>query len=402
MRVFKACLLIVKRHAVTMVICFSIFLLISVVVTAFSTEGGNADFSETRPNVTLINRDGETPLLRGLRDYLLTHSEEVLLADEKEALQDATFYQATDYILIIPDGFSDAFFAGEPVPLQTVTTPNSANGYYADSLVNQYLNLAAFYRKAGFSAEEMAAHTLSDLSLGTTVEKKQFGETQPVDAGYEVYHRMLGYILLVLVILCVSTLLMAFQRPDVNMRNLCSPLLPRSVSLQMALCGCLISLVAWLLLNAVGVLLYRKSLAGCDPRAILLILFNSLLFMLISLSIAMLASTFIRGSNTQNAISNFLSLSLCFLGGVFVPVELLGAGLRTVAQFLPTYWYVTALHEICALHSFESEALTPVWQAFGIELAFAVAIFCVALVLGKYRRRSERYFGSIQTELEQA
>ena len=122
--------------------------------------------------------------------------------------------------------------------------------------------------------------------------------------------------------------------------------------------------------------------------------------MLVALSISLLASRFVKNENAQNIVSNFISLILCFLGGAFVPLELLGPGLLNVSKFTPTYWYIKALESVSGLTAFDSEALRPVWSNLLILLGFAVAIFCVYLVVNQYKNRSEESFGSIQTEIE--
>ncbi|MDF2567404.1 MAG: hypothetical protein K0R90_860, partial [Oscillospiraceae bacterium] len=145
MKVFNACCIIIKRRAASFAIYFIIFISLSVIMTSFSADQYNTDFSEIKPNFTVINRDEDTALTKGLTTYLKQHGTEVVLKDQKDALQDATFYHASDYILILPKGFGKSFFKSEVSSLQTVTTPDSAKGYYMDSLANQYLNLVRTY-----------------------------------------------------------------------------------------------------------------------------------------------------------------------------------------------------------------------------------------------------------------
>lgn len=402
MKVFNACGIIVKRHIGSFALYFIIFIALSVVMTAFSTQKFSTNFAEMKPNYTLINRDGTTPLTEGLTAYLTVRGTEVVLEDRKEALQDATFFKAVDLIAILPQGFHDAFLTSSPMTIETVVTTESAKGYYADSLVNQYLNLVRLYHAADPNLEEDAivAAVLKDLSLEAKTEKKQFGTNAPINESYQIYSQMMCYILLVLIILCVSNISKAFRRPDLRMRNLCAPLTPRSMSMQQILCGGLLSLLAWLLLTVTGFVVYGSKLGGVDGRMIGLILLNTLVMAIVALGVASLAGSFVGGPNSQNAAANFLSLAICFLGGVFVPLEMLGEGLLTVSRFTPGYWYVTALNHICALTSFDSAALAPVWQAMLIELVFAVAIFCVSLLINKVQSQSERSFGSVRTEME--
>jgi len=120
----------------------------------------------------------------------------------------------------------------------------------------------------------------------------------------------------------------------------------------------------------------------------------------VSMSIAALSGSFIRSTNAQNAVANIIALGMCFIGGVFIPLYMLGDGILAVSRFLPTFWFVTAHESIGSLTSFGASAMAPVWQAMLIQLAFAVALFCVTLVLGKYIGQSERYLTSVKTEIE--
>lgn len=402
MKVFEACGKVVKRHIGAFAMYFVIFIMLAVVMSSFYVEKVSTEFSEMKMNYAVIQRDGASPLFDGLTDYLRTHGTEIELEDRKDVLQDATFFMAVDCIVILPDGFHNAFFSGTPLPVQTVTTTETTKAYYVESLVDQYFNLTRIVGAAHPDWDEsaLAASVLTELSAGAEVEKRQFSESAPVAESYHVFSRMLCYILLVLVTLCVSNIMMVFRRPDIRMRNLCSPLKARSMNFQIMLCSGLISLAAWLLLTLFGFVLYGSDLTGTHIGIIALITLNTFVMTLVALSIASLASLFIRNPSVQNAVCNMVSLSLCFLGGVFVPLEVLSEGILTVSRFTPGYWYATALDSICGLTSFDAAALSPVWRAMLIELAFAAALFCVALVVGKAQSQSERAFSSIRTEVD--
>jgi len=172
------------------------------------------------------------------------------------------------------------------------------------------------------------------------------------------------------------------------------------MNLQIGLCGMLLGTLFWILLTILGLFLYGGRLEGTDPRSLLLLMLNSFLFLLVSLSIGLLAGNFIKSGNSQNAAANFLSLGMSFLGGAFVPLDMLGAGMLQVARFVPTYWYITALNKICSLSSFTASSMKEIWQAMAVQIGFAVAILCVSLVLSKYMGQSEKNFGAVRTEVE--
>ena len=54
----------------------------------------------------------------------------ILLLDGRlDALQDASFYHATDFIAIVPQGFHDSFWRGAPIGIETVAMTDVAKGY---------------------------------------------------------------------------------------------------------------------------------------------------------------------------------------------------------------------------------------------------------------------------------
>jgi len=400
MKVFRACLLVTRRRFVTIALYFIIFLALSILIPKLAADTGVADFADLKPNFTVINRDGETALSDGLLTYLRSRGNEIHLEDRKDVLQDATFFKATDIIVILPPGFNQTFMEGGKIVVETVVTTETAKGFYAESLVNQYLNQTRLINAAGDMDEtKLVSTVLDDLTRETRVGIRQFGFT-PADKSYLVYMRMLSYIVLVMVILCVGNIMTAFKRPDLMMRNLCAPIKSRQMNAQQILCSVLLSLTMWILMLSLGFVLYAPILSEIDYRIIGLMLLNSLAMTVIALSLASLMGPFINNPNTLNAVTNFGGLSLCFLGGVFVPIYFFSDTVLAVARFTPIYWYSSALDEIYGLTSFSREALAPVWQAMFTQLIFATAFFCVALVIGKHVNQSERFFSSARTELE--
>lgn len=402
MKVFKASLLILKRRAAQVALYFVIFTAMFIVIASFSSEQVQTDFSAVRPNFTVVNRDQETPLTDGLLEFLRERGTEKAFPDEKKTLQDAVFYQATNYILIIPEGFDEAAWSGSPMSMETVSPAGTGKSYYLDSLINQYWSFVNTYHKAApdLDRETVSRMAAESLALEAPVETVRFSESQPVGELYEAYNRVQSYILMVLTLLSVSSITMSFRRPDLRMRNLCAPTTARQKNLGLFLYCALVGFAAWFFTTLAGFLVSLPTLAGTDGRLIALLFVNGFLYTLVALSISMLLNYFINNPNTQNAIANFLSLALSFLGGAFVPLEFLSAGLRSASRFTPVYWYSQAVSDICDLTLINKETLAPVWRSFAMELAFAAAILCLALAVGKSKNKAENSFGSTRTELE--
>ena len=80
------------------------------------------------------------------------------------------------------------------------------------------------------------------------------------------------------------------------------------------------------------------------------------------------------------------SLGMCFLGGVFVPLEFMGNDVKAVSQFLPVYWYEKANDILADFGHLTASAKGQFLQAIMIQLVFAAAFVCLVLVVEKYKR----------------
>ena len=177
------------------------------------------------------------------------------------------------------------------------------------------------------------------------------------------------------------------------------PSSPMASGLQKWLAALLISLGIWIFTSFCAFLIDWKSTLAMEPVSLLLIWCNSLLASLTAMAGALVCSHFIRNPNIQNAAANIAALILSFLGGVFVPLDLLGENVIHVGRFLPSYWYSTTADEIFHLSGYSAAQLRPVFTGLLIQLGFFLALLCISLVLSRYQIRGERTLGNTRTEL---
>lgn len=402
MRVFSACIKMMKQHKWVYLLYFVIFACLFLIpVSGGMTDYG--DFTEQNPKYTLLNRDGEGPLVKGLIQVLEANGTFVELEDSKEALMDAGFYQAVESIFWIPEGFETHFWAGEESELEMWQWPSSASGYYLQSAAEQYLSLVSLYRDSGadLSEGEMAEAALKSMEKKTEVEIRQYTDGAVVSGKIRLYQRFLPYVMLLLCISGVSIVFLNFKKPDIRMRNLCSPMKPFSLAFQKFLYVCVVGTSAWVLFNIVGAFICFGDWKGVDWHLPALFLINSFAMALVSVASALLCSAFISSQNTQSFVSNIYALVMCFLGGTFVQLDLLGSGILKIAKFVPVYWYEENVEKICSLTGFGVENLGPVYRGMLIQLGFAAAFFCIYLVMNKYQQQAAESFGSVRTEIEQ-
>lgn len=402
MRVFSACMKMMKHHKFTFFIYFSVFAALLISMTLLSDTSMYEDFTAEKPNYALINRDGGGALEEGLAEVLNGHGTLCELEDSREAMMDAGFYQAVDGIFIIPEGFEAAFWNGEEMKLQMWQRPSAAVGYYLQSIIEQYLSMARMQREisADMPREEIARSAVSSMENETKVNLRTYMSGTMVSEKIKLCQRFVPYVLLLLCISCINIVFINFKKPEIRMRNRCSPLRPSAIAAQKLLYAGGLGLGAWILLNGLGALVCWKEWQGMDWRLPALLAGNSFMMLLVAVSIALLTSSFIDSENSQSFVANLLSLAICFLSGVFVPIEMLSSSLLHVSRFIPVYWYEENVGKIIGLTGFTVENLTPIWQGMAIQAGFAAALFCIYLVVNKYKEQAAESYGTVRTEVE--
>lgn len=109
--------------------------------------------------------------------------------------------------------------------------------------------------------------------------------------------------------------------------------------------------------------------------------------MAVALSLSYLIGLFVKNSNMLSGIANILSLGMCFLCGVFVPMNVMDRNVLKVSQFLPVYWYETVNETLGSYSHLTGEAAASVWKGIGLEAMFAIAFVCMILVVTRYQRQ---------------
>lgn len=382
MQVYKAFFKILRKRLPSILIYFSAFLVMSIAITSILGNRGSAAFVETRSKVAFFNEDNGSELVDGLKEYLSANADIVVIADDTQSIQDALFGGIIEYALRVPAGFTKSFMNGQKdVSLQKTAASGTTAGVNVDFLIDRYLNLAQLYVKnsPGMDAAQIAGHVRDDLASRAQVVVNTYGNT--ANTNYLTYYfQYLAYSLMAVMIMGVTSFMMAFNDTDLANRNQCSPVRPLNMNLQVLLGNATFMVAAWALQCGMAFLFFGNVTIG--PGTLLLLL-NALALAIVGMSIGFLAGKFIRNPGVQNAVTNVVSLGISFISGVFVEQELLGKTVLDIARFTPGYWYVKAVGDIRNMVTFSLQNILPVIYSVLIQLGFAAAIFIVALVISR-------------------
>ena len=166
MQVYKAFYKVILKNMTQILIYIIVFVSIATSLGNINAKKEKSIFQETKVNIAFINDDKESEFIKGFEGYLNRNCNIVKLSKEKESLQDALFYREVEYIIKVPKGFTEEFFSGKPVAIETTAVPESSSEVYMDNMVNKYLNTAKIYINniPNLSFEQLVSYIDKDLS----------------------------------------------------------------------------------------------------------------------------------------------------------------------------------------------------------------------------------------------
>jgi len=400
MQVFKTSLRICFKHPMYLLIYVVALSMMAIFIGKSMSSSAQTSFTEQRPAFAVIDRDGSA-LSKGLADFLSHQGTVVHVSDTRRALQDAVAQNQATYIAVIPPGFGADFLksavAGTAAPrIQTIVSYDSGSGALMNQLVCAWLNTAHTYGASGVVSgqSELVRLATADMSKSAAVTVLRASKIAPPSAQYLTYMLFAAYTIMMAIIVCNGLIMMAFNRTELRKRNLSAPVSSLSRNLQVAAACLVVTVISWGWVSAVGLAVFGNVLAGVAPVVIVMMSASLLAYCTVPLAIGFFLGQLSSNELVLNAVGNIIALVMAFLGGIWIDVSLMSAGLKTVAHFIPTYYYTDALSKLSELKVVSASTLAPVYMDLGMILLFAVAIFAVALVAGRLRMQSSTAGGN--------
>lgn len=394
MNICKRALLIALRHPLYLVIYIGFLSTMGVLLMGEVSEDQTLALEPARTRIALVDRDG-SDVSAGLAEALAKTDELVSVEDEPLELQDALACGRVDAVLIVPAGFGDELMAAareaRDLPeLEIATGSDAQAAALAGQRASRWTSLVAAHAALESGADGAAAvnAALTTTNLEPTVEVLESNKESSAASRLAFYLTFSSYTLTSSVIVVAGVVLAALGEADVRRRQLASPVSSWRMGLgSIAGCGVLtLGVVAWII--AVGM-----ANSGADallPNAapqVTLALVSFLVFSLVPLALAYTLAQCGFGEEALNAIANLGGMVMSFLGGAWVPLSLMGAGVQAVARFTPTFWMYDAVTHALGARTVTPQVLATVGVDLGIIALFVAAIVSVGLVVSRLRMR---------------
>ena len=392
MSTFKTSLKIVAAHRIYVLVYLMALSLLGLNAGAARSEDTSSQVKEATASVAVIDRDGST-VSRGVKDYVESVGKVQPLEDSRQAIQDATAQNRISYILIIPAGYGqrlqEATRQGtEPPRMDTVIGYESAAGSLMNARTDSYLGQVTGYLST-LTDDPARAVALAKETMNHSAPAKRIAQdATPLPHGFVVYAMFSFYPIMAFAIVTISTLMTSLGRRSVHSRLTAAPVSGRSRSLGTIGACLMIGLIGWLWIFGLGVANLGNS--AVMTSAPLLGVVGAALgaYMLVAVSLGFLLGQVGLGQNAASAVANIGGLAMSFLSGAWVPTEWLPDAVVQASKFTPGYWAAQAISGAYTADSMSAAVIRPLLVDCGICTLFAVAVFAVAMAVGRTRARS--------------
>ncbi|MBR6070587.1 MAG: ABC transporter permease [Ruminococcus sp.] len=376
MQVFKLFMKILKKNIFTSMIYVIVFIAISIPMA--KSAAADKTFKDASLKIALFDEDG-TAESGALREFIGRKHELVELADDKDKIMQALYFDTVNYVLIINDGYGEKLAAGETEGLfSTYHMHDSYATVMVSQLLDSYVSSVRGYAAGGSdlaSAEAKAADAVLQEAEVTIARNESGGVLSSSSASY---FRYLAYILVSVIISALCPVLLKLSKKEFRFRTNCSCMKSSSYTMQVFAGSVVFIAVVWLIMMVVSVIQNGGMFTGNAWLAVL----NSLVYTLICTAIALVICSFEPSDTVVNLVTQIVGLGSSFLCGVFVPQSMLGSGVLAAAKFLPAYWYVKAVEMLGGSEKFDGSRLA---MYLLIELGFAAALMLIALVVNRVK-----------------
>ncbi len=381
MQVFKLFFKIVRASKITLITYIMVTVAISIL---FVKTGAMSELSSAAKDVKpaiVVYDNSKSEQSEAFIKHLEKYTQ---VADIKEdKLEDALFYRQVVYALYIPEDFATQLENGEQVILDKKVVDNTAGAYLVNQYIEEYIGAVQGYIKYMPDASFQKINQLVEKDFANEVEVKITTTVQ--EEQVQMYFNFFGYTFMCCLIGGIGFVMFNLSRRVIKRRNVVSPLTNFSMNLQLVAAYVAFSLFIFAIATVLAFVIFPSGMQSAFAPYMLL---NMLAYLVPSMGMAFLMGTVIHNLEVQNGIANVFCLAMAFLGGSFVPQELMSSALLKVAVFTPNYWYVKSNDILFGMQNFSWENLQPVIMNMGVLVLFGVAFISIALVYTKYASKN--------------
>lgn len=398
MSTFRAALRVAAAHPLYVAI-YTVFVSLMGAFIALSmgtpTPGATTAYEPYPATVAIVDRDG-SDVSRAFVDHMAGRYDLVDVADDPAELQDSVATGRVHCVFVIPSGFGrdlvEAARDDRELPAVEeaygVSTQASAlAGVEAQRWASLAGSAAAMHPDADQATVALLANDAAKSRAQVKIRSKNAQAWGAADQLGQ-YLRFGTYAVTSSVIVCVGMVLTAMSDPDLRRRLEAGPQASRSRAMATLAACAVLTLAVSVVSATVGLVVLWGPVSTLPTWQVTLAFAANLAFATVPLAIAFLCTQLGAREQVLNAVGNVLGMVMSFMGGAWVPLSIMGAGVVAAAHLVPTFWtndaITTVLDAACPTSAVMGAYLTSV----GVTLLFAVAFASAGLALARTRSRA--------------
>ena len=306
MTVYKTFFKVVNKYKFLIIIYTAMLILFA--GFNMQTSQNSTNFVAEKPDVLIINNDKEQKLSKNLVEYIEKNSNIVDIENDEEARNDALFYRDVSYIIYIPENYSKDFLNGLN-PEINIKSAGDAGSSYAEMMLTRYIKVANIYQKELQNEDELIK------TINETLEKEAETEiTSKLDTDNlsraVFYYNFMNYSILAGCVYVICIIISSFREEKIRKRTVISSMNYKKFNRQLLVSNGALAYILWLLYVVLSFILIGDIMFTTHG---LILIANSFIFSVCSLTIAFLIANLINNKNAINGIINVVALRFKFL-----------------------------------------------------------------------------------------
>lgn len=380
MTVFKTFLKILNKNKF-IIILYTVFL-IGFGGFNMQTSDNSTNFVASKPDIMIVNYDEEKGITKDLIKYITDNSNIIELNNNEEAINDGLFYRDVNYVIYIPENYSEDFMDGKNPEINIKSTGDYKSSF-AEMLLSRYIKVANIYQKSIDNEDELISKINETLSKESEVEITSKLDTDGL-AKATFYYNFASYSILACLVYVICLILSSFKDIKIQKRTIISSTDYRKLNRQLLLSNSLFSIILWGVYVALSFVLIEDVMFSNQG---IIYLINSFIFTMCATTIALFIGNLVSNRNAINGIVNVIALGSSFLCGAFVPMEWLPDGVLKIAHILPSYYYISSNESLKTLEVFNLETMQPIITNMIVILGFSIIFIILTNIVSKRKQK---------------
>lgn len=378
MIVFNTFYKVVKKYIGT-IILYTV-MLIAFGSINYETNNNELTFSNSLPDITIINNDSEVGLTKNLIDYLKENTN-VKEYNSISDIEDAIFYREINYVVYIPSDYRINTLKGLN-PIIDIKSANDYDSAYSEMILTRYLNVQDTYLKYTDKENELINNINNNLSYKTNIEISSKLDTNKLTKVSRFFN-FASYSIMAVIIYIICLVLSSFNKDVVKKRTIISSMNYKKYNKYILLSSFIYSSIIWIIYVILSFIILGNIMFSL--RGLIYIL-NTFVFCFTALTLALLISNLLKSKGAISGIVNVIALGQAFLCGAFIPSSFLGDNIIKISKVLPAYWYNNSNDLLSSIEVLNISNLKYVIINMMVLIMFSIIFIVINNIVSKHKQ----------------